>query len=79
LGWCSFDAMRVQAGLTLLVTAGDNPERLRSEAAFAMLCGAVPLPVSRVGHLRLQDSESGPEFCAAVRWVCPSQVTQAES
>jgi transposase len=30
----------------LLVTAGQNPERLRSEAAFAMLCGAAPLPAS---------------------------------
>ncbi|MDG9679116.1 IS110 family transposase [Micromonospora sp. DH14] len=30
----------------LLVTAGDNPERLHSEAAFAMLCGAAPLPAS---------------------------------
>ncbi len=30
----------------LLVTAGDNPDRLHSEAAFAMLCGAAPLPAS---------------------------------
>ena len=30
----------------LLVTAGDNPHRLRTEAAFAMLCGVAPLPVS---------------------------------
>lgn len=30
----------------LLVTAGDNPARLRSEAAFARLCGAAPIPVS---------------------------------
>ena len=30
----------------LLVTAGDNPHRLRSEAAFARLCGAAPIPVS---------------------------------
>ena len=30
----------------LLVTAGQNPDRLRSEAAFAMPCGAAPLPVS---------------------------------
>jgi transposase len=30
----------------LLVTAGNNPDRLRSEAAFAMLCGAAPLPAS---------------------------------
>jgi transposase len=31
---------------TLLVAAGDNPERLRSEAAFARLCGVAPLPAS---------------------------------
>lgn len=30
----------------LLITAGDNPDRLRSEAAFAHLCGAAPLPAS---------------------------------
>ncbi len=30
----------------LLVTAGANPERLHSEAAFAMLCGVAPLPAS---------------------------------
>ena len=30
----------------LLVTAGDNPDRLRSEAAFAQLCGTAPLPAS---------------------------------
>jgi transposase len=30
----------------LLVTAGENIERLRSEAAFARLCGAAPVPAS---------------------------------
>ena len=30
----------------LLVAAGENPDRLRSEASFAMLCGACPLPAS---------------------------------
>jgi transposase len=30
----------------LLITAGDNPERLRSEAAFAKLCGVAPQPAS---------------------------------
>jgi transposase len=29
-----------------LVTAGDNPERIRNEAAFAKLCGAAPQPAS---------------------------------
>ncbi|MDQ3465657.1 MAG: IS110 family transposase, partial [Actinomycetota bacterium] len=31
---------------TLLITAGDNPDRLRSEASFAALCGASPLPAT---------------------------------
>lgn len=30
----------------LLITAGDNPERLRSEASFAALCGVSPIPAS---------------------------------
>ncbi|MGC0317041.1 transposase [Kitasatospora acidiphila] len=30
----------------LLITAGDNPDRLRSEAAFAHLCAAAPVPAS---------------------------------
>ena len=31
---------------TLLVTAGDNPERLRSEATWAHLCGVAPIEAS---------------------------------
>lgn len=31
---------------TLLITAGDNPGRLRHEAAFAALCGASPVEIS---------------------------------
>jgi transposase len=30
----------------MLIVAGDNPERIRSEAAFAKLCGACPIPAS---------------------------------
>ena len=30
----------------LLIAAGDHPERLRSEAAWAHLCGAAPIPAS---------------------------------
>ena len=30
----------------LLITAGDNPDRLRSEASFAALCGVNPLEAS---------------------------------
>ncbi len=31
---------------SLLIAAGDNPERLGDEAAFAHLCGAAPIPAS---------------------------------
>lgn len=30
----------------ILAAAGDNPDRVRSEAAFAKLCGACPMPAS---------------------------------
>jgi len=35
---------RVDHAGQLLTTAGDNPERLRGEAAFAHLCGTAPVP-----------------------------------
>jgi transposase len=42
-----------------LVTAGDNPDRIRSEAAFAKLCGVAPQPASSgrtTGRHRLSRS-----------------------
>lgn len=30
----------------LLTTLGDNPDRIRTEAAFAALCGVAPIPAS---------------------------------
>lgn len=42
-----------------LVTAGDNPERIHSEAAFAKLCGVAPQPASSgrtTGRHRLSRS-----------------------
>jgi transposase len=36
----------IDIATTLLATAGDNPDRLRSEGAFAHLCGAAPIPAS---------------------------------
>ena len=43
----------------LLVAAGDNPERLRSEAAFARLCGVAPLPASSGRITRHRLSRGG--------------------
>ncbi len=36
----------IETAATLLVTAGDNPNRLHSEAAFAHLCGSAPINAS---------------------------------
>jgi transposase len=36
----------VETAAQLLATCGDNPDRLHSEAAFAALCGASPIPAS---------------------------------
>lgn len=36
----------IETAAQLLITAGDNPDRLRSDASFAKLCGAAPLPAS---------------------------------
>jgi transposase len=36
----------IDTAATLLVTAGDNPGRLRSGAAWAHLCGTAPIPAS---------------------------------
>jgi transposase len=35
-----------ESAAQLLLAAGDNPERLKSEASFAALCGASPVPAS---------------------------------
>lgn len=35
-----------ESAAQLLLTAGDNPERLKSEASFAALCGVSPVPAS---------------------------------
>ena len=42
---------------TLAIVAGDNPERIRSEAAFAKLCGVCPIPASsgRTNRHRLNE------------------------
>jgi transposase len=42
----AIDGVGTDVASALLVAAGDNPERLRSEAAWARLCGVAPLPAS---------------------------------
>ena len=40
------DGVGYHSAAILLIAAGDNPDRLRSEAAFAKLCAAAPKPAS---------------------------------
>jgi TIR domain/Transposase IS116/IS110/IS902 family len=43
----------------LLVAAGDNPQRLRSEACFAMLCGSSPIQASSGKTIRHRLNRGG--------------------
>jgi len=43
----------------LLIAAGDNPERLRSEAAWAHLCGVAPIPASSGKTIRHRLNRGG--------------------
>lgn len=43
----------------LLLTAGDNPERLHSEASFAALCGVSPVPASSGKTTRYRLNRGG--------------------
>ena len=41
------------------VTAGENPERMKNEVAFAMLCGVAPLPASGDKTRRYRPNRGG--------------------
>ena len=43
----------------MLLLVGDNPERIRSEAAFAKMCGACPIPASSGKTNRHQLNRGG--------------------
>jgi transposase len=43
---CNLTGVGPDVAGALLAAAGDNPRRLRSEAAFANPCGVAPLPAS---------------------------------
>ena len=49
----------VESAAQLLVTAGDNPERLHSEASFAALCGVSPVPASSGKTVRHRLNRGG--------------------
>ena len=52
----------------LLITAGDNPERLGSEASSAALSGASPVQVSSAKTVRLRLNRGGDRQANAARY-----------
>jgi len=49
----------VDSAASLLVTAGDNPERLGSERSWAHLCGVTPIPASSGKVIRYRLNRGG--------------------
>ncbi|MEU6096238.1 transposase [Streptomyces sp. NPDC047079] len=47
------------SAVTLLITMGDNPERLNTEASFAALCGASPVEYSSDRRISRRLSHGG--------------------
>lgn len=54
------DGVSTDTAASLLVTVGDNPERLHSEAAFAHLCGVAPIPASSGKTVRHPPGDACP-------------------
>jgi transposase len=58
----------VDTAATLLVTAGDNPGRIRSEAAWAHLCGVAPIEASSGKVTRVRLDRGGDRQANSALW-----------
>jgi transposase len=58
----------IDTAAALLVAAGDNPERLRSEAAWAHLCGVAPIEASSGKVTRHRLNRGGDRSANAALW-----------
>jgi transposase len=59
----------VDTAAALLVAAGDNPDRLRSEAAWAHLCGVAPIPASSGKVTRYRLNRGGDRHANSALWT----------
>jgi transposase len=59
----------VQTAAQLLITAGDNPDRLHSEAAFAAVCGASPVQASSGKSIRHRLNRGGDRAANSALWT----------
>src|SRR5205085_11248489 len=53
----------------LLVAAGDNPERIRTEATWAKLCGVAPLAASSGKVTRYRLNRGGDRQANHALWI----------
>ena len=53
----------------LLCTAGDNPDRLATEASFASLCGTAPVPISTGNSNRRRLNRAGDRNANSALWT----------
>ncbi len=60
--------MGTQVAATLLVTAGDNPRRLRTDASFAALCGTSPVDASSGKQRRHRLNRGGDRQANSALW-----------
>jgi transposase len=77
---CALKGVGTDVAGAVLVAAGDHPERLRSEGAFANLCGVAPLPASSgktSGRHRLNRGGDRSANCALWRVVIVRLATDA--
>ena len=58
----------VEVASALLVAAGDNPDRLRSEASFAALCGVSPIEASSGRTVRHRLNRGGNRHADNALW-----------
>jgi transposase len=58
-----------QVTAALLVTAGDNPGRIRKEASFAALCGASPVDASSGKQIRHRLNRGGDRQANSALWT----------
>jgi transposase len=65
---CAIDGVGTDVASAILVAAGDNPERLKSEATFAKLCGVSPLDASSGKQERHRLNRGGDRPANSALW-----------
>ena len=67
-GLMTLHGVGAETAALLLVAAGDHPERLRSEAAWAHLCAVAPIPASSGKRTRHRLNRGGDRQANHALW-----------